>query len=90
MNKTTLTAVTGDRLSLQITHLADITQSATAFEPGYPFLVKVRGDGISSIQVLPIGQDNYVTTSLASGWNVELLKGIKYTSDITSNIQIGY
>ena len=80
----------GEATSLQITHLEDIHPSDDAIEPGFPFLVKVRGDAVSEIYVLPIGQDEYVQTALSSGWNVEILKGIKYPSSITSALQIGY
>lgn len=76
----------GIRVSLQVSALGDIP--AGTYEPGRVFLLKNITDNNITVEVLPASSDTWLSTVLYSGWNPELVKGVRGVT--TNTLQYGY
>lgn len=81
-----LFTLSGTQVSLQVSVIDDIP--AGDFELGKIFLIKNNTEDNITVQILPAGQTNYISTTLYPGWNPEIVKGVKGVVDNT--LQYGY
>lgn len=72
--------------SLQVSRLLNVP--AGEFEPGLMFLLKNITDENITVEIRPAGQEEYVSTVLYPGWNVELVNAVKGVTDNT--LQYGF
>lgn len=72
--------------SLQVSRLLDVP--AGEFEPGLMFLLKNITDENITVEIRPAGQEEYISTVLYPGWNVELVNAVKGVTDNT--LQYGF
>lgn len=72
--------------SLQVSRLLDVP--AGEFEPGLMFLLKNITDENITVEIRPAGQEEYISTILYPGWNVELVNAVKGVTDNT--LQYGF
>ncbi len=78
----------GDLVSAQISVMGNVTFTGTAnFKKEIPFCIKNDGDTAVEIEVnlwgMPEGE--FITTRFEVGWNPEIVREIKYTSQ---NLQL--
>lgn len=72
--------------SLQVSKIKNIP--AGNFAPGLMFLLKNITEDNISIEIRPAGQEEFITTVLYPGWNVELCNAVK---GVTANtLQYGF
>lgn len=76
----------GTQNSLQISVLKDVP--AGDFEPGIIFLLKNITDNTLTLQVKTACSKEYIETTIAPGWNPELLLGVKGVA--ATQLQYGY
>lgn len=72
--------------SLQVSRLLNVP--AGEFEPGLMFLLKNITDENITVEIRPAGQEEYISTILYPGWNVELVNAVKGVTDNT--LQYGF
>lgn len=72
--------------SLQVSKIKNIP--AGNFAPGLMFLLKNITEDNISIEIRPAGQEEFVTTVLYPGWNVELVSAVNNVTEIT--LQYGF
>lgn len=71
---------------LQVTVVKDIP--AGNFSLTVPFVIKNNTEDPITVEILPIGQSDYISTILSPGWNPEIVIGVKNVTDKT--LQYGY
>lgn len=72
--------------SLQISRLNNVSAGDTDF--GLIVLLKNLTEESITVEIRPAGQQNYISTSLSSGWNPELVTGVKGVTE--GQLQYGY
>ncbi len=72
--------------SLQVGYVQNVPAGDKEF--GMVVLLKNLTEDPIEVQIRPAGQQDYITTVLASGWNPELVTGIKGATENT--LQYGY
>ncbi len=72
--------------SLQVSYLQSVVAGDTEF--GRVVLLKNVTEQNVEVQIRPAGQEEYITTILSSGWNPELVTGVKGVAENT--LQYGF
>lgn len=76
----------GSDNSLQISYLGNIPSGSFTLHDG--FLVKNITAQTITCDVMPVGMNEFITTTITPGWNPEILEAIKVDTDNT--LQYGY
>lgn len=72
--------------SLQVSKMGNIP--AGSWNPGIMFLIKNITEEPITVSIRPAGQEEFITTVLYSGWNVELVNAVDNVTENT--LQYGF